>query len=80
MRAVLRLVPLQGLRRLMNISDTMERRSKEIIAEKKAALSKGARAGLHENGGGRDIMSTLRESRVLQRLFKVLIAPCGPCS
>ena len=63
-RAALRLIPLEGLRRLINISDTMARRSKEIIDEKKAALSKGDEAFAHQVGEGKDIMSILRTSRV----------------
>ena len=44
----------------MKISDTMARRSREIIAEKKAALAKGDDALAHEVGEGKDIMSTCR--------------------
>ena len=46
----------------MQIYDTMERRSAEIIAEKKAALSKGDAALAHEVGEGKDIMSICRTS------------------
>ena len=44
----------------MNIRDTMERHSKEIIAEKKAALAKGDAALALEVGEGKDIMSICR--------------------
>ena len=61
MRTLLRLFPSVSVRKVMQIYDTMERRSAEIIAEKKAALSKGDAALAHEVGEGKDIMSILRE-------------------
>ena len=45
----------------MSIYGTMERRSREIIMEKKALLAKGDAALAHEVGEGKDIMSILRE-------------------
>ncbi|KAM5541986.1 hypothetical protein V8D89_004296 [Ganoderma adspersum] len=59
MRALLGLIPFEGSRRLMDVSKIMERRSKEIIAEKKVALAKADRAGVREDAGGKDVMSIL---------------------
>ena len=61
-RAILRHVPLAATKKLMNIRDTMERHSKEIIAEKKAALAKGDAALALEVGEGKDIISVLSTS------------------
>ena len=59
-RTFLRLLPVRSIRKMMKISDTMARRSREIIAEKKAALAKGDDALAHEVGEGKDIMSICR--------------------
>ena len=59
-RAILRRAPHADTRRMMEISDTLMRRSKEIIDEKKDALSKGDEALAHQVGEGKDIMSILR--------------------
>ncbi|PIL34519.1 cytochrome P450 [Ganoderma sinense ZZ0214-1] len=56
-KGLLRLVPLRSLRRLLRISDTMHEHSSRIVEERKAALSKGDEAALHEVGEGKDIMS-----------------------
>ncbi|PIL27739.1 cytochrome P450 [Ganoderma sinense ZZ0214-1] len=58
-RAILRRAPHADTRRMMEISDTMIRRSKEIIDQKKEALSKGDEALAHQVGEGKDIMSIL---------------------
>ena len=62
-RTILRRAAHADTRRMMEISDTMMRRSKEIIDEKKDALSKGDEALAHQVGEGKDIMSILRTSR-----------------
>lgn len=59
-KRVLEMVPSQNMRRMMAISDTMARRSLEIITEKKTALLKGDDALVHQVGEGKDIMSLLR--------------------
>ena len=46
----------------MSISDTLMRRSKEIVAEKKALLKKGDSSIQLAIGEGKDIMSVLRTS------------------
>lgn len=75
MRSLLGLIPLEGSRRLVNVSRIMERRSKEIIAEKKAALEKEDMTGICDDVWGKDIMSILRKSRVFHSLHQILIAP-----
>ena len=67
-RAFLRVLPVPSINKMMKITDTMARRSREIVAEKKAALAKGDDALAHEVGEGKDIMSTCRAcQRVLAR-------------
>ncbi len=61
LRRFLSAVPNKSLRRIMEISSTMHRRSQEIIDEKKAALRKGDDAMLQEIGEGKDLMSICRE-------------------
>ena len=46
-RAVLRRFPHQEMQNMMDISDTMTRRSQEIIDQKKEALKKGDEALVH---------------------------------
>ncbi len=60
-RRIFRLVPHEPLHRLLDISDTMFRRSQEIIDERKAALQKGDAALMAQVGAGKDIMSICRE-------------------
>ena len=55
-----RVVPLASVHRLLDIGDTMRRRSQEIIDEKKAALNSGDDELLQRIGEGKDIMSILR--------------------
>ena len=50
----------------MSISDTLMRRSKEIVAEKKALLKKGDSSIQLAIGEGKDIMSILCASYSLQ--------------
>ena len=64
--------PQKKFRDLMRISDSMARRSEEIVAEKKAMLAKGDTALAHEVGEGKDIMSICRKlegSRMLLFLW-----------
>ncbi|KAM5545439.1 hypothetical protein V8D89_000477 [Ganoderma adspersum] len=56
-KGLFRLIPLRSLKRLLHISDTMHEYSSRIVEERKAALSKGDEAVLHEVGEGKDIMS-----------------------
>ena len=56
----LRVFPVERVRRLVGISDTMSRRSVEIIKERKELLERGDEALKHEVGEGKDIMSILR--------------------
>ncbi|KAH9941102.1 cytochrome P450 [Epithele typhae] len=56
-RSMARLAPWQRVRRVVNIADTIALRSREIVAEKKAALARGDAALKHEVGEGKDIMS-----------------------
>ena len=58
----LRVFPAERVRRLIGISDTMSRRSVEIISERKAMLERGDEALKYEVGEGKDIMSILRTS------------------
>ncbi|KAH9846410.1 cytochrome P450 [Lenzites betulinus] len=63
-KQVLEMVPSQNMRRMMAISDTMARRSIEIITEKKTALLKGDDALVHQVGEGKDIMSLLLKANL----------------
>ncbi len=49
---------------MLDISDTMARRSEEIIGAKKSALAKGDDELAHRVGEGKDIMSILRTCSV----------------
>ena len=60
-RAILRRLPHADTRKMMDISDTLMRRSKEIIDEKKEALRKGDGPLTYQVGEGKDIMSILRK-------------------
>ncbi|KAI0628868.1 cytochrome P450 [Trametes polyzona] len=62
---LLRLVPHSGMRRMIEISDTMRQRSLEIINEKKTALLKGDDALVHQVGEGQDIMSLLLKANMI---------------
>ncbi len=62
-KRIMKAFPQAAVRRMAAISDTMERRSMEIINEKKSALLKGDDALVHQVGEGKDIMSLLREFR-----------------
>ncbi|RPD55331.1 cytochrome P450 [Lentinus tigrinus ALCF2SS1-7] len=57
MRRLFRILPFKELKRLMHISDTLQRRSQEIIDERKEALQKGDEALLAQVGEGKDLMS-----------------------
>ena len=59
LRRLYRLVPWSPVQKIMAIYDTMDRRSKEIIAEKKATLAKGGDLAL-DVVEGKDLMSILR--------------------
>ena len=61
-RALLRILPVESFKEVMRISDTMTRRSEEIVRGKKAALAKGDTELTHEIGEGKDIMSICRAS------------------
>lgn len=56
-RQLFRLMPLRNFRHIMEITDTMMRRSQDIIDEKKAALQKGGDAIMEQVGEGKDLMS-----------------------
>ncbi|KAH9852524.1 cytochrome P450 [Lenzites betulinus] len=59
------LVPQTDVKRMVAISDTMRRRSLEIINEKKSALLKGDEALVHQVGEGKDIMSLLLKANMI---------------
>ncbi|TBU31450.1 cytochrome P450 [Dichomitus squalens] len=63
-RAILRRYPHKEVRNMMSVSDTMMRRSQEIIVEKKEALKKGDEALTHRVGEGKDIMSILLKANM----------------
>ena len=69
-KRVLRLVPSRPLRQLLDISDTMQRRSEEIIRERKEAMAKGDAALLAQVGEGKDIMSICRTRDSLRVSFR----------
>ena len=60
-RRLCRLVPHKNLQELLEISDTMRRRSQEIIDERKTALAGGDEALMAQVGEGKDIMSICRK-------------------
>ncbi|RPD52579.1 cytochrome P450 [Lentinus tigrinus ALCF2SS1-6] len=64
-RTIFRLVPFSpNLHLLLDITDTMRRRSIEIIEMKKAALTRGDEELLRRVGEGKDIMSILLKSNM----------------
>ncbi|KAI0648533.1 cytochrome P450 [Trametes meyenii] len=64
-RKVLHAAPLADVRALMRISETMARRSLEIVCEKKMALMKGDDVLREKVGEGKDLMSILLRSNIL---------------
>ena len=74
LRRLYRLVPWSPVQKIMAIYDTMDRRSKEIIAEKKATLAKGGDLVL-DVVEGKDLMSILRMYLVSLDLV-LLTSPC----
>ncbi|EKM59451.1 uncharacterized protein PHACADRAFT_249950 [Phanerochaete carnosa HHB-10118-sp] len=58
------LLPFQRFRRLREIIGAMDRHSRSIFHEKKAALEKGDNAALQQVGEGRDIMSILMKANM----------------
>ena len=56
-RALLKVLPFSGVRKLREIVDTMDRTSVKIFQSKKATLQQGDEAILKEVGGGKDIIS-----------------------
>ena len=60
-RRIVEMLPMDSVRDLRRISDTLHERSVSIYREKKEALEKGDEALKHQIGEGRDIMSILRE-------------------
>ncbi|KAI0695585.1 cytochrome P450 [Cerioporus squamosus] len=58
-RSILRRYPSADLQRMLDISETMARRSQEIIDEKKKALAEGDVEMVQRVGEGKDIMSVL---------------------
>ncbi|KAI0760541.1 cytochrome P450 [Fomes fomentarius] len=63
-RAICRVYPMAELRRLIRIADTMDRRSEDIVDEKKAALTSGDEELLQRVGEGKDIMSILLKANI----------------
>ncbi|KAH9850225.1 cytochrome P450 [Lenzites betulinus] len=57
--------PNAALQRMMWTANTLERRSREIIDEKKAALQKGDDALGHQIGEGKDILSLLLKANMV---------------
>lgn len=60
-RRILRATPTKQVQKIMDISDVIVNRSKEIIAEKREVLLKGDIAMAHQVGEGKDLMSICRE-------------------
>lgn len=64
-RRILRATPTKQVQKIMDISDVIVNRSKEIIAEKREVLLKGDIAMAHQVGEGKDLMSICRKSSSL---------------
>ena len=62
-RFLIKYVPNRAVRKLRDITDTMDARSREIVDGKLAALKAGDEALKHQVGEGKDIMSILCECR-----------------
>lgn len=60
-RRVVELLPLKTVQRAREISDTIDRCSREIFEAKKLALQQGDETVIRQTGEGKDIMSKLRE-------------------
>ncbi|KAI1786391.1 cytochrome P450 [Ganoderma leucocontextum] len=56
-RRILRATPTKQVQKIVDISDVIVNRSREIIAEKRAVLLKGDVAMAHQVGEGKDLMS-----------------------
>nr|VWP01102.1 N/A [Ganoderma boninense] len=56
-RRILRATPTKQVQKIMDISDVIVNRSKDIIAEKRETLLKGDVAMAHQVGEGKDLMS-----------------------
>ncbi|KAI8974184.1 cytochrome P450 [Trametes punicea] len=63
-RRMLWAIPHRDVQRMMEISDTMARRSREMIEPKRAALRKGDEALAQNIGEGKDIMSLLLKANM----------------
>ena len=75
LRKILQKIPLARVQKVVAISDTMVRRSQEIIDERKRALlSEGNGALDHQAGGGKDIMSICCKCSVI---YHCALRSCG---
>jgi len=63
-RRLMELLPWPRLHRAMQITDSLEKTSKEILAQKKALLAEGDAAMERQVGEGKDIMSVLLRENV----------------
>ncbi|KAH9902854.1 cytochrome P450 [Cubamyces lactineus] len=72
-RALLQLVPHDGVRQLVEISDTLWRCSTTVYNEKKRALEEGGAAVAQQVGEGKDIMSILQHPEVQEKLRKEIL-------
>ena len=61
LRPLGKLVPLEGVHKMMQISDTISEKSKEIFMQHKKATMEGGDAVKAQVGEGNDLISILRE-------------------
>ncbi|KAI0806688.1 cytochrome P450 [Fomes fomentarius] len=74
-RAIFGVSPIANLRRLTEIANTMDRRSEEIVEEKKAALTAGDEDLVRRVGEGKDIMSILLKANTAASAKEKLTDP-----
>ena len=66
-RWIVERIPLQRVKRCLEIVDHLDTVSRGILKSKKDALEKGDEAVLSQMGEGKDIMSVLRVFRMSSR-------------
>ncbi len=65
---LLRWFPHPDVRKVMEITDLMAQRSKEIIDEKRRLLSEGDEAFVQQVGASKDLMSILRKHNLARHV------------
>ena len=75
LRPLSRLIPIPALHKLIAQGDSIHRKAREILAQKRRALELGDEAVKTQVGEGKDIMSVLRKSA--SRRPEPVLTLCG---